>query len=921
MILVAAISTSILGVLWLTHEVAHYQDKVDRTRSDYMEARKNILKSQIDSIIDYITYKESQIEMRLKDEIKDRVNEAHAAATNIVNKFAKKLPRDTLEDLVRETLREIRFNDGHGYYFAFTMGGIETLFAEMPELEGANMLPTKDTNGRFVVPDMLDIAKNQGEGYYQYRWTKPGGTGNGYTKISFIKYFEPFDWVIGTATYTDDMSNTVKAEVLERIAGMQLLEDEYVFIGQWNGLVLAGPAVGEIMLDVEDVNGLKIVQELISLAKSNGGFLTYVMPDIDGQRVSTKISYTMGVPEWGWYVGSGVYIDEISRTIAEIREAERRQVVRTVIGSSGVLLLVLVIAVFIALRVTKSVREGVTAITGFFEQASVTPILTEAPKTRIPEFVQLAEAANRILVGRLRAEDAMRQSMQSSADIVRMMPAGLFIFEVENRNRVILVGANPEAERLAHITLEDWKGLEFDEIWPEAAQHNIKATFLTPLDTGQVYESDLVEFHGKYMEGFFRVRTFLMPEDRLGIAFEDVTAQKTAEDERRRFEEQVQHTQKLEGLGMLAGGIAHDFNNLLQAILGNAEMARQELPTDSPIGVNIQSIENTSLRAADLCQQLLSYSGQGAFKQELIDLSYLVKDMTQMLTVSISKKIRLEIVFSEEPVLVEADAGQMRQVVLNLITNAAEAIGDIPGTIRLTTMVGQVSDENLQLSRLAQIPAAGEYAQLSVTDTGQGMDEDTLEKMFDPFFTTKFAGRGLGLATVLGIIKRHDGAVLVSAAEQEGTSFAMLLPTAKGEQQLQEPDREEPDLPGPEATILVVDDESTVHAIAVKMLSRAGYKVLSAFNGKEALRVYIDHREEIHCVLMDLTMPEMDGMEASAAIREIDPDIPIVLASGFDEQNLVENYADYKINGFIQKPFRMAGLIEIITSVLDSHRN
>lgn len=789
---VATVSSAVLGVFWVNSHIRQYRQEVERVRSDYMEGRQNLIKFQIDNVIDYILYMKSQEETRLKAEIKQRVYEAHAAAENLVEEFGDTVTHEQMESIVREALRDIWFHRGQGYYFAFRMNGIETLFAERPELEGTDMMGVQDTEGRFVVPDMLDIAREQGEGYYSYRWIRPGMEGADYEKISFVKYFEPLDWVIGTGIYVDDMVQTIQSEVLDRINSMVLPEDEYIFIGQWDGFILTGPATGQVMIEIEDINGLKVVQELIKTAKQGSGFVTYVMPDVDGQRVSTKLSYTRGVPDWEWYVGTGVYIDEIETEVAEIEERQMEEIRRDMVRIISILLVLLAISFASALATSRMVRRGVVAIIGFFERASSPDARPSAPALAMPEFVQLADAANRILIERIHAED-----------------------------------------------------------------------------------------------------------------------------ERRKLEDQVQHTQRLESLGILAGGIAHDFNNLLQAILGNAELASPELPEQSPVRDNLAAIETASKRAADLCQQLLTYSGQGSLHRERIDLRHLVDEMSQMLAVSISKKIELTYHFPPLAANIEADSAQIRQVVLNLITNAAEAIGDNDGTIDLhiqeieVTEVNQ-SSEVFTSGRLKP----GRYVQLLVIDDGTGMDESTLSRIFDPFFTTKFTGRGLGLAAVLGIAKRHGGSVRVQSNPERGTSFYFIVPLDKRE------DVTQTAVPIAKAdangvgTVLVVDDEVEVQLVAKRMLEKAGYDVLSAFDGKQAVELIEKHSADIGCVLMDLMMPKMDGIEAFTEIHGISPTIPIVLTSGFDEGNLIEKLPEHPLAGFIQKPFRMRKLVDAVNGAM-----
>ncbi len=394
-----------------------------------------------------------------------------------------------------------------------------------------------------------------------------------------------------------------------------------------------------------------------------------------------------------------------------------------------------------------------------------------------------------------------------------------------------------------------------------------------------------------------------VPIRRLGTVM-DVTAQRLAEEEKARIEHKLQETQKLESLGVLAGGIAHDFNNLLTGILGNASLARLDLPANSPAQPSLEQIELVAQRAADLCKQMLAYSGKGRFIVQRLDLSALVRDTADLLRLSISKNAVLKFSLAAGLPSINADATQMRQILMNLIINASEAIGEKSGVITVATGVMQADRAYLTEAYLSPNIPEGDYVFLEVSDNGSGMDAETRERIFDPFFTTKFTGRGLGLAAVLGIVRGHQGALKVYSELGHGTSFKLLLPRAEGAAE-QVPS-------GPESnrawrgagTMLVVDDEDSVRIVSGRMLTSMGFHVLLASNGEEALEIFLPHRDEIVGVLLDLTMPQLDGTATFAELRRIKPDIRVLLMSGFNEQDAVNRFAGKGLAGFIQKPFK-----------------
>jgi len=399
-------------------------------------------------------------------------------------------------------------------------------------------------------------------------------------------------------------------------------------------------------------------------------------------------------------------------------------------------------------------------------------------------------------------------------------------------------------------------------------------------------------------------------------AARDITERVRAETERRRLEEQVRHAQKLESLGILAGGIAHDFNNILMAIMGHADLAQSKLSNVSPVRIHLLEIEKASRRAADLCRQMLAYSGKGRFLVESLDLNELIKDMGHMLEMSVSKKATLQYRFLPDLPRIDADAAQVRQVVMNLIINASEAIGGSSGAITVATGALRCSRDLLREIRPDEELPEGLYVSLEVTDTGVGMDEPTRKKIFDPFFTTKFTGRGLGLAAVQGIIRGHGGVIQVASEPGKGSTFRVLLPASgKGAAVAASEEPQEAGWTGT-GTILLADDEEMVRRVGVDMLESMGFRVLAAADGQEAVEKFREHKEEIAGVLLDLTMPRMDGEEAFREIRRIRPDIRVILTSGYNEQQTIRRFVGEGLAGFIQKPFKLNDLSTMLRQVL-----
>jgi PAS domain S-box-containing protein len=400
----------------------------------------------------------------------------------------------------------------------------------------------------------------------------------------------------------------------------------------------------------------------------------------------------------------------------------------------------------------------------------------------------------------------------------------------------------------------------------------------------------------------------------------DVHERRAAAEALRAAEARLREAQRLESLGILAGGIAHDFNNLLMGVMGNVSLLLRDLPDDSPMHGTARDIETAARRAADLTRQLLAYSGKGKFVVERLDLSRLIAESGQLLTAVISKKATLHYHLGEALPPVEGDATQLRQVVMNLITNASDSLGDRPGTVTITTGLEALDGSWPDAVFHAGQPEPGRYLFLEVRDTGSGMDDGTLRRIFDPFFTTKFHGRGLGLAATLGIVRGHHGAIRVETAPGRGTAFRLYLPAVEGASLVPEhtPARGiELTSNGMSATVLVVDDEAVVRDVSRRVLERGGFHVRLAENGRRALEVLDQNGAGIAIVLLDLTMPELSGEETLIRLRQRWPHLPVILTSGYSADADTSQLLSRGAAGFIQKPYPAGELLRLVRATLE----
>ena len=388
----------------------------------------------------------------------------------------------------------------------------------------------------------------------------------------------------------------------------------------------------------------------------------------------------------------------------------------------------------------------------------------------------------------------------------------------------------------------------------------------------------------------------------------------------RRESRAVIQAQKTEGLALMAGGIAHDYNNLLMSILGSTEIVREEIDAGSPLQATLADVEQAAITAADLTSQLLDYAGKSSFERENLDLSSLVRDVTSLLSVNIPKNIKVILDLPEGLPPVRGGSAQLRQVLMNFVTNASEAIEDRAGSIEVRTGTSTTPIKYFGGAVVEHGDFTGDAVHLSVQDDGMGMDAATLSKIFDPFFTTKFTGRGLGLAATLGIVTSHGGKLRIESQIGRGSRFTLILPVlddakiAGGATAGKTNDRRFAN-----RRVLIVDDEPIVRTILAKHLGAFGLEVHVAEGGSEGLALLDEAELEIDLVILDITMPGLSGISTRELIRERDPALPILLASGHPEDALsrLENW-NRAIDGFIQKPFRKKQLLSKVERFLDN---
>lgn len=474
---------------------------------------------------------------------------------------------------------------------------------------------------------------------------------------------------------------------------------------------------------------------------------------------------------------------------------------------------------------------------------------------------------------------------------------------------------NHGAEKTFGWTEDEVLGRPFKELFEPEIATAIERNFTAAMD-GKPWTG---EWTGRRKDGSHvtldsRVNRYLDRDGNPAGIFtitRDITARKLQERESAALEVKLQHTQKLESLGVLAGGIAHDFNNLLTGILGHSSLLSMDLSAGHPMAASVAAIEQSALRAAALCQQMLAYAGRGKFLIEPVDIGELVRETSKMLETTIAKNAVLDCALQPETPAVRADATQLRQVVMNLVINAVESLGEKGGRVVVSTGTMHADRAMLDAALHGHDCAEGEYVFLQVQDDGCGIEPENLRKIFEPFFSTKFTGRGLGLAAVMGIVRGHNGALTVSSEPGKGTTFRILLsPSAEAAVRLTE--TEACAFPRQACTVLIIDDEAFVREAAATVLEKAGCTIASATSGPDGVARFGLEPDRFDVVLLDLTMPGMHGVEVLTKIRQIRPAQRVIVMSGFTADEAAHRFGDELPNAFLEKPFRAATLLAMV---------
>lgn len=899
-----------LGSLWLNERIKHSQLHQAKMRESYLNGKKAAIKQDVDHILNYIRHKRDELEKRVQTDVKQRTEEAYQIAQYIYEQNKKNLTIAEIGTLTHDALYAVSWNEGQGYYFAEDMDGIERINRNNPELEGKNISNIQDSNGKYVVKEILAIARSEKkEGFCNYYWDRPRYPGKNVPKISYVKYFEPLDWVIGNGIYLQDEEDRLKKEVIERIEKTKFANNRYLFIGTWKGQVISGPGAGKNMWEITDTNGLKIVQELIKKAKNGGGFVSYVMPKLKGQRPDPKTSYSAPVPEWEWYIGTGVYIDYIEDEIARQQQLFSNSTRKITIQAMLVLSFFLSISYFLIWLFSKKIKNNFDLFEEFFNKSAVEQLTIQQEKVSFCEFQSLALLANQMVEDRQNAEKAKETSEERFRRILESIPDVYFETGLDG----IISYCSPSCLALSGYSQEQLTGSNSTLLYNDPKDRNL---LLTPLQReGKVQGLEMVF----KMKNGTRYDVSLNAE----LAFDedgnpakikgiirDVTASNIAK-------EQLHRSKKMEAIGLMAGGVAHDLNNILSGIIGYPELLLQTLPKDSELRTPLEAIHESGQRAATVVADLLTVARGAASSREVHDLNTLIESHIDSLEYehvrTLYPGINYQCQLNALRPVISCSSVHVKKCLMNLVINAAEAIVKT-GTITISTHNKSVDDA---MARTLKIKT-GEYIVLSVRDTGSGISNTDLMHIFEPFYTKKTMGRsgtGLGLAVVWNTMEDHKGKVLVESSD-EGTCFHLYFPVSKNKKTIQPIEDKAVTLSSNAEHILIVDDEPHLRDIASQILVSFGYTVDAVSSGELAIQFVKENPVDL--LIIDMLMePGINGRQTYQEIQTLYPKQKAIVVSGYSESDDVKATLRLGASAFIKKPYSIDQLGKMVKEVLD----
>lgn len=907
---VTLFAVCLISIVLLT-KYREQNHRSEQMRETHVERQKSITRREVERVVASVNERRLNCREVALDIARQRVDQAYATVFELYETFHGKLAQETIQEMILASLKGVRFDNGHGYYFVNSVNGDLLLLAGRPDLQGKHYSAIESDSERGVVEKIIALARDQGEGAFEYQCTIPGQKGESYPKIAYVKYFKPYGFVIGTGGYLDDVESVTKTELIDEISKIKYRKNGYFFVISLAGTILAHGAqaelVGTSIWDYEDTRGNRVFLELLNAAdQPEGAFCSYWwrMPETGEER--PKIAFAMAIPEWNWLIGTGLYIDDVEADVATMQSELRSQSLKEVA-------LILVTALFAMLLVYvlmgilfRALRLDLESFYSGFMRAAHQNISLDLNRIRFRELVRIADKANQILREKNGFLKKLNEEKQQLFVTLQSITDG--VVAVNQDLTVVLL--NRVAGNMIHCAKDTALGSRFSDI-VHFVDSKTQTPYACPLDAHREgdYHIALPEhIHMINRAGdAYNVEIAVSPLAKIEgvtqgwiIVIRDVTDKLQREEERLRLK-------KLESVGVLAGGIAHDFNNLLTGLMGNIELAKHYLEPADPAYRFINEAESAMNAAKGLSQQLLTFAKGGSPIKRVISLNEELVACAHFILRGTN--VELDCRIEDDLLPVEVDLGQINQVISNIMINAMQAM---PGGGRIILRAENESDA---------------FIKISIQDQGAGIPADIIDNIFDPYFTTKDQGSGLGLATCHSIIRKHEGSILVESEAGNGSCFMIRLPVSDksipqhAQSSVADANR---DTETKSMKVLIVDDMEPVRTLLKHILITIGHDVTEARDGLEAEALYREamaQSKPFELVITDLTIPGGHGGEELAGrLLEIDADVPIIVSSGYSDSPILANHESYGFAACLSKPYRVDNVKQVVQMVLQQTR-
>ena len=908
LILIIFIIFPLLGFFWIKQEISESSTKSNEQRLEYIESGKETIKNEVDNAVAYIHFIRGKAEENLRKKVKSKTLYGVELISGLYEANKGRMSLSEMKNLAHDVLSSISWDDGRGYFFAENMLGFEILNPNNPELEGTNIINLQDSNGTYIVKEILNTAKSEENGgFVSYFWNKPGFPEKLVAKISYVKYFEPFGWVIGNGKYLEEEEALMKEETLSSLKNFYFTKSGVFFGGDWHGGSLFESSVGaNIYISPDDINS-ELFERIIAIARNGSGFIELFLDDLSSGNTPAyrSIYYISGIAEWELYIGSAIDLEKIEKAIkierANLKIRIKNRIIRIIIYVAIFTLL----GIFIVFLISRRIKHNLKIFKDFFDHAANELTVINTKKLFFRESRILANSANHMVKER---HKVLKELLESEKRVFQI---------IEAANIPMAIGKEGDAEFLNKsfretfgYTLKDIPTME--KMWD--------LSYPDPVYREKVQKEwgEAIELTNSFTKSFNKqyctvrckngedkkVEIDFSPVGERGLTtFRDLTADNKRDAEKDLLEKKLLRAQKMEAIGLMAGGVAHDLNNILSGIVGYPDLIMMSLDEDSEIIPHVKAIKRSGLRAADVVADLLTIAKGVASTRKPCTLNKIIDQYFDSPEYEklrpIMENINLIRKLDENILNISCSEIHIKKCVMNLVMNAVEAMENI-GDLTISTR-NQYVDTPFSMGQYME---KGEYAVLSVKDSGHGIPEEDRERIFDPFYTKKvmgMSGTGLGLSVVWNTVQDHHGGIIVTSSDK-GTVFDLYFPVDRTILIEDSIAPEVFDIQGKGESVLIIDDESLQQEIASGMLKYLGYKTNYVGSGKEAVKWLETNSVDI--LLLDMIMPSgLNGYETYKEILKIHPNQKAVIASGYSQNKDVESTLKLGAGRFIKKPY------------------